>query len=68
VTHLRSDIVNSPEFELRIHSMIFPVFYYIKQQDIDVKGHKPRIFIKTVTIISISRLFKIPFFLPIKKQ
>jgi hypothetical protein len=68
VTHLGSDIINNPESELRTHGMIFPMIYYIKQQDIEVKMRKPRIFIKTVTLISISRLSKIPFFLPRKKQ
>jgi len=68
VTHLRSDIVNSPEFELRINSMIFPTVYYIKQQGIEVKGRKPRIFIKTLTHILISGLFEINFFLPRKKE
>jgi len=58
VTHLRSDIINSPESELRTHGMIFPMIYYIKQQDIEVKMRKPRIFIKTVTLISISSFLK----------
>jgi hypothetical protein len=47
--------------------MIFPMVYYIKQQDIEATGRKPRIFIKTVTLLPISRLLKIPFFLPRKK-